>query len=229
VVDHIERSASGLDIRFKTTVERIDRGLGGWLLRTSAGDIKARQVIVATGYDHTPHVPEWRGMRVHRWRNQSVGGGAHAAQHHAAQRSRRSSRRCDRDSALSLAAAARDRIARRARRHAIGDLTNLGLPIPDQGPFSRSARLGVAPALVEMAVINAIKAEVIEVVKAPESFDGSTVSLLTGKRLQVDVVICATGYRRGLEPLVGHLGVLDIGYTSKRARHIANEIANGLR
>ncbi len=28
-------------------------------------------------------------------------------------------------------------------------------------------------------------------------------------RLRPDVVLCATGYRRGLEPLVGHLGVLD--------------------
>ena len=30
-----------------------------------------------------------------------------------------------------------------------------------------------------------------------------------GVRLEPDAVICATGYRCGLEPLVGHLGVLD--------------------
>jgi hypothetical protein len=107
-----------------------------------------------------------------------------------------------------------------------------------------------------MPVINAIKGGAIEVVKPPESFDGSTVSLLDGTQLHPDVVICATGYRRALESLVGHLGVLDehgvpraprgepvadglrflgffprpsqIGYTSRRARHIAKEIAHDL-
>ena len=67
VVEHIERSASGLDIRFKTTVERIDRGSGGWRMHASTGDVEARQVIVATGYDHTPHVPGMAGRaRVYR-------------------------------------------------------------------------------------------------------------------------------------------------------------------
>ena len=28
-------------------------------------------------------------------------------------------------------------------------------------------------------------------------------------RIEPDAIICATGYRRALEPLVGHLGVLD--------------------
>ncbi len=32
---------------------------------------------------------------------------------------------------------------------------------------------------------------------------------MDGTQLDPDVVICATGYRPGLEPLVGHLGVLD--------------------
>jgi putative flavoprotein involved in K+ transport len=35
------------------------------------------------------------------------------------------------------------------------------------------------------------------------------VLLADGSRVQPDVVIAATGYRRGLEPLVGHLGMLD--------------------
>jgi cation diffusion facilitator CzcD-associated flavoprotein CzcO len=34
---------------------------GGWLLQTSTGDIDARQVVVATGYEHTPFIPEWPG------------------------------------------------------------------------------------------------------------------------------------------------------------------------
>jgi len=34
------------------------------------------------------------------------------------------------------------------------------------------------------------------------------VVLADGARIEPDAVIAATGYRRGLEPLVGHLGVL---------------------
>jgi len=37
------------------------------------------------------------------------------------------------------------------------------------------------------------------------------VLLADGTRIQPDAVIAATGYRRGLEGLVGHLGVLDEG------------------
>jgi putative flavoprotein involved in K+ transport len=35
------------------------------------------------------------------------------------------------------------------------------------------------------------------------------VLLADDTQIQPDAVIAATGYRRGLEPLVGHLGVLD--------------------
>jgi hypothetical protein len=41
-----------------------------------------------------------------------------------------------------------------------------------------------------------------------DRFDGSEVVLSDGARLTPDVVLAATGYRRALEPLVGHLGVL---------------------
>jgi hypothetical protein len=39
--------------------------------------------------------------------------------------------------------------------------------------------------------------------------DGEAVVLADGSRVAVDVVLAATGFRTGLEPLVGHLGVLD--------------------
>ena len=39
--------------------------------------------------------------------------------------------------------------------------------------------------------------------------DGQEVVLADGTRLRPDVVLAATGFRRGLEPLVGHLDVLD--------------------
>jgi hypothetical protein len=39
--------------------------------------------------------------------------------------------------------------------------------------------------------------------------DGDKVHLADGTDIGPEVVIAATGYRRGLEPLVGHLGLLD--------------------
>ena len=55
-----------------------------------------------------------------------------------------------------------------------------------------------------------MQAGLVEPVTAVESFDDDgAVVLADGSRLTPDVIIAATGYRRGLEPLVGDLGVLD--------------------
>jgi hypothetical protein len=64
------------------------------------------------------------------------------------------------------------------------------------------------PAIVDPEVIEAIKDGRIEVVTAVKSLDSRGVELADEKRLEPDSVICATGYHRALEPLVGHLGVL---------------------
>jgi len=50
-----------LDVRLGATVERIDRDDGGWALATSAGAIAAHHVIVATGFERRPVIPEWPG------------------------------------------------------------------------------------------------------------------------------------------------------------------------
>jgi hypothetical protein len=60
-----------------------------------------------------------------------------------------------------------------------------------------------------MEVIDAVKARRIGIVSGLEELDHRAVVLADGTRLEPDVVVAATGYRRGLEPLVGHLGVLD--------------------
>ncbi len=44
---------------------------------------------------------------------------------------------------------------------------------------------------------------------AVRSFDHARVGLADGTAIEPDVVIAATGYRQALEPLVGHLDVLD--------------------
>ena len=60
-----------------------------------------------------------------------------------------------------------------------------------------------------MEVIDTIKDGRIEIVRGVESVDGAHVELADGGRVTPDVLICATGFRRGLESLVGHLDVLD--------------------
>ena len=95
------------------------------------------------------------------------------------------------------------------RRLAVGDLTGHGLPAPAEGPFQRLARTGEAPAVVDRDVLTAIRAGRLEVVAGVTALDERGARLADGNRADVDTVIAATGYRTGLAPLVGHLGVLD--------------------
>ena len=95
------------------------------------------------------------------------------------------------------------------RRLVLGDLTRHGLPAPPEGPFQRLARTGEAPAVVDREVLTAVRAGRLEVVAGVIALDQRGARLAHGSRADVDTVIAATGYRTGLAPLVGHLGVLD--------------------
>jgi putative flavoprotein involved in K+ transport len=95
------------------------------------------------------------------------------------------------------------------RRLVLGDLTRHGLPAPAEGPFRRLARTGEAPTVVDRDVLTAIRAGRLEVVAGVTALDERGARLADGNRADVDTVIAATGYRTGLAPLVGHLGVLD--------------------
>jgi cation diffusion facilitator CzcD-associated flavoprotein CzcO len=87
-----------------------------------------------------------------------------------------------------------DAIGRRARSANLGDLSEFGLPIPEEGVFSKLKRLEQVPSLVDMDVIEAIKDGSIEVVATVESFDRDKVVLIDGSRLDPYAVILATGY-----------------------------------
>ena len=107
-----------------------------------------------------------------------------------------------------LPTARADRLMSTVRRKKLGDLSAVGLPEPEEGVVSRLKRLGVAPAIVDHEVIDAVRDGRIEVVAAVESLDEGGVTLADGVRIEPDALIAATGYRRGLEAMVGHLGVL---------------------
>ncbi|MQA72756.1 MAG: SidA/IucD/PvdA family monooxygenase [Solirubrobacterales bacterium] len=89
-----------------------------------------------------------------------------------------------------------------------GDLARWGLPRSPVG-VQTDARRRHKSTLIDAGFVAALKAGELELVAAVQSFDRREVVLADGARIDPDVVIAATGYRGGLEPLVGHLGVLD--------------------
>jgi cation diffusion facilitator CzcD-associated flavoprotein CzcO len=245
MVSYLEGYArgAGLEVRLNTRAERIDRDQDGWVVRTSTGDVPADHVIVASGYAHTPFVPDWPGrdrfggelLHAAAYRNPDafrdrdvlvVGPGCSGMEIaydliDSARRVRLAVRTPPNilirspvgplfaRALLKLGPQRADRVMPLIRRIEVGDLTEYGLPAPEEGIFARLERLGVAPAIVDKEVIEAIKASRIEIVGGVESLDESGVALSDGSRIEPDALIAATGYRCALEPVVGHLGVLD--------------------
>ncbi|MGW6236926.1 flavin-containing monooxygenase [Streptomyces sp. NPDC055094] len=108
-----------------------------------------------------------------------------------------------------------DRAARVLGRISVPDLSAKGLPRPDTGLYSR-VREGAIP-VQDVGLIKAVRKGRVEPVAAVESFEPGKVVLADGSRIAPDVVIAATGYRRALEDLLGHLDVLD-----ERGRPVAH-------
>jgi putative flavoprotein involved in K+ transport len=243
--DYAERNQ--LDVRLATRVGRLDRDNGGWLVHTSAGETAAAHVIVATGYEHTPHIPDWpgrgnyRGRLVHaaEYRNAEpyrdldvmvVGPGCSGTEiaYDLAAGGARRVRLAVRTppnillralgglpgdlpalAMLRLPPPIADAQTKLIRRLAVGDLAEYGLALPNEGVFARLKRDGKTPAIIDRAVIDAIKDGRIQIEAAVDALDATGAKLADGTRVEPDAIIAATGYRRGLEPLVGHLGVLD--------------------
>jgi cation diffusion facilitator CzcD-associated flavoprotein CzcO len=269
---------------------------GSWALETSAGELRAPQVITATGYEQEPVIPDWFGrdafggelLHSSEYRNPEsfrgkrvlvVGPGcsgmeiAYDLADGGASKVWLSARTPPNIllrsgpgglpgdvigvALLRLPPRIGDAVARFGQKQDLGDLSAYGLPMPAEGVMSRLRRTGQAPAMVDREVIDAIKAGRIEVVRGVTALDETGVQLADGARIEPDAVICATGYRRALEPLVGHLGVLDergiprargatpaapglrfigyvprpggLGYAGKESRRAARAIARELR
>jgi cation diffusion facilitator CzcD-associated flavoprotein CzcO len=93
-------------------------------------------------------------------------------------------------------------------RIAFGRLAKWGLRKHRQGGITRLLDNGTAPA-IDNGFIAALKAGRVTVVPEIECFDTAGVRLTDGRYIEPDVVIAATGYRTGLESLLGHIDVLD--------------------
>jgi putative flavoprotein involved in K+ transport len=103
-----------------------------------------------------------------------------------------------------------DRLWPVLQKTVVGDLTRYGMPEPAPGAYTRFLREDVTP-ILDVGLVEKLKQGKVEIVAAVEGFDGGDVLLADGSRVQPDAVIAGTGFRRGLEPLVGHLGLIADG------------------
>ena len=108
----------------------------------------------------------------------------------------------------SLPARLADAVMAATQRLVFGDLRKYGLPPAASGGASRLGSDYTAIASDDGAV-DAIKAGRIIVVPQISKFTHDVVTLENGETIAPDVVIAATGYRTGLETMLGRLGVLD--------------------
>jgi putative flavoprotein involved in K+ transport len=235
-----------LDVRFGTEVTQVDRATGGWQVETSDGVREAPFVVVATGFDHDPYLPEWPGRQdfagelLHaseyrdtepfRGRDVVVVGASVTGTEIAAFLAGGGARRVRvamrtppnifprkwlgtplNVSALLvdvLPPKTADAMGRLTQRMIYGDLSRHGLPFPPLGIRRSVDERFVGPS-IDAGFVEAVKERQIEIVPTVTGFEGPDVILADGSRIQPDAVISATGYRRGLKQLVGHLGVLN--------------------
>lgn len=248
VIRYLEKYAELHELEIVTGVEvsRIEPSGSDWLLHATGGRLlTGRAVVVATGYNHTPRLPDWPGrdsytgelLHAGEYRNAApyagkdvlvVGVGNTGAEiavdlmEGGAARVRLAVRTAPHIVRRSTAGWPAQRTGILVRRLpvrlvdrageimckiSVPDLTEQGLPRPDTGLYSR-VREGAIP-VQDVGLIAAVRCGKVEPVAALESFEDSKAVLADGTRISPDTVIAATGYRRALENLVGHLGVLD--------------------
>jgi putative flavoprotein involved in K+ transport len=250
VVRYLEKYAEVHELEIVTGVEvsRVEPTPDGpgWLLHATGGrELTGAAVVVATGHNHTPYIPDWPGLGTYggeflhagQYRNAApyagrdilvVGAGNTGAEiavdlvEGGASRVRLAVRTvphivrrstagwpAQRTSILvrRLPVHLVDRLARPVAKLSVPDLSAHGLPRPDTGLYSR-VKQGSIPVL-DVGLIDAVREGRIEIVAAVDGFEDGKVILADSSRISPDAVIAATGYVRGLEGLVGHLGVLD--------------------
>ena len=235
-----------LDIRFGVDVDRIERDGRRWTIRTGEDCVPCDVVVVATGHDREPDLPDWPGREsftgslIHSSEYRSpqpyvgkdvlvVGPNttgsevAHYLAKGGAERVRVACRTPPNLTArrflgisVSVPGAALnhaplrvgDGVGRLAQRMMFGSLDRHGLVRSPQGIATTMRLRHQAPAYDDGFVAD-LKAGRIELVAAVVGFEADVVHLADGSAIRPDAVIAATGYRRGLTQLVGHLGVLD--------------------
>jgi putative flavoprotein involved in K+ transport len=249
LVRYLERYARhhGLVIRPNVEVTRLMREGGAWRVVTNRGEVRAGAVVMATGFNRDPHLPDWPGrasfsgnlMHSSEYRSPDpfrgsdvlvVGTGNSGAEiavdlveggaRHVAISVRTPPNILRRDLGglptqvlglvlRRLPVPVVDRIAMVTQRLTVGNLSRYGMPAPSAGLYTRVNQDSIP--ILDVGLIRLLKKRRVEVVPAVEGFEGADVLLSGGRRIRVDAVIAATGFRRGLEPLVGEYGLVALG------------------
>ncbi len=234
----------GLRPEFGVEATRIDRDGTGWCVRTATGDRHAAAVVIASGYSHTPWVPDLPGrggfpgsvrhsheyVEPSRYRGRRVivvGSGNSAADivvdlvgvagqvYMAVRTPPTIMRRATFGLPTQLIGIASGRlpgrvldpVSRLLRTLTVPDLSEHGLPAPTGG-YSQFLRSRTVP-ILDCGFVATVRSGRVRIVPAVAGFTPTGVRLADGGAVDVDDVVLATGYRPGLEPVVGHLGVLD--------------------
>ena len=259
VVALLERYADRLNmpILFGAKVTAVARVAGGWKVTTGTGEHHAENVVIATGRESIPHIPDWPGRKdfrgeflhaadlgdVSRFDGKRVlvvgagNSGTDALNHLARHRPAEVMVSVRHGPAVvpqrifgfplhrlarvfaAFPVGVLDPAFRLTERLFLGDLRRYGLTSHREGGGTRLLRDGVTFA-IDDGFVAALKAGRFCIVPRVERFEGDAVHLAGGASCTPDVVIAATGYRTGLEPLLGHLDVLD---KNGRPRHPMGE------
>ena len=102
-----------------------------------------------------------------------------------------------------------DRAAHALRTATGGYVLEHRLGRPPEGLMTHLRRTGMIPTIDPGHFVDLVRTGALPVVAGVDELAGQHVVLSDETRLPIDALIAATGYRTGLEPLVGHLGVLD--------------------
>ncbi|MEA2433646.1 MAG: putative flavoprotein involved in transport [Actinomycetota bacterium] len=247
VVRYLQEYARFHDLRVQlsTEVKSIERDGSRWVLETSDGSIPSDAVVIATGYNREPMMPEWAGApgftgelfhsaeyktgRRYTGKDVLIVGAGNSGAEIAVDLvesgarnvwlSVRSGPNILRRDVLGLPTNALgvvlrklpprfvDWITRQTAKLTVGDLTRYGLPAPKNGLMTAVSEERIP--ILDVGLIGLLKKGRVQVVAPIERFDEGGVVLRDGKRLEPHAVVAATGFGRGLDPLLGHLNVLN--------------------
>ena len=245
-VDYLTAYAAeqDLDIRRSATVENLSRCDGHWHVTTGGSVTVAEDVVVATGHDQEPVMPQWHGlegfdgtvMHSSQFRSADEFTGAKvlvvgtgnsgceiatlvSEQAEKVWLSRRTAPLIVPESFLGVSITAwgllgavapdglLDRTGEAIHWLRFRDLCDRGFGRPGKR-LSRMRHTYYSPP-VDRGIADAVRSGSVAVVNAVQRLHDGDVELAGGTRVQPDVVIAATGYRPGLEPLLGDFDVLD--------------------
>lgn len=236
----------GIEPEFGVEVRRIDREDGMWSADSGGGALRAAHVVVASGYNGVPVMPDWPGLdsfggellQAADYRNPAPFVGKHVLVVGTGNTGAEIAADLAESGAARVSLAVRtppnvvprelgpipatllgisqdfspawlvDPINRALQHRFIGDLTPYGLPAPEAGVVAQARATGTIPT-IDVGLVAQLRRGRVTPVAAVDRLEGDEVVLVDGARLSPDAVIAATGYRPGLQPMVGHLGVLD--------------------